>query len=248
MNITPIKPQINIQKVGFPQSFGNNTNFIPNNPNDTFTFNNIHQINLSLYGDLEGVDFEKPVTPSVAFKNLHNAAKTNKNLFSLFTRRMRSVKGLATMSENLAKIPELNDIKLKKLFAMGISAYAFETEDGKVLKVTKNDHFNGREHKWFDLPIEKTGHYGDTYYYLEEKVSHDILPEEAKFFINEIKKSGYTLYDHLYIDDNFKTQINMEQFGKTSNGKIYLIDPECAYKRFRVITCFLKNLVKYFKQ
>lgn len=140
---------------------------------------------------------------------------------------------LQELEQEILKSEEIGDMKIKSLIGYGYKALVFETESGKVIKITRGDHFNGRQPADFDLPIEKSGKLipdGEYYYYIEDKVSREnIGKDEVLQFIKQVKQAGYRLKD-CREDGLFFGKINAFQFGRVSDGKIYLIDPECAQK------------------
>ena len=73
----------------------------------------------------------------------------------------------------------------------------------------------------FDVPVYKKGHNGKTYYYIEEKLYRHNLPSYLVDTVKDmIKQSGYKTVD-LYEGD-------MHQIGMARNGRVYLLDAECA--------------------
>ena len=127
------------------------------------------------------------------------------------------------------------NLKIKSLLSMGCTALVFETADGRILKVSPYNHFpDGRKPDDFDLPAF-SGKSGYTHYYLQEKVSQENLSQsELREFVESIEKRGYYLHDYTIkkVDSGnvieAAEEINPAQFGRAKNGKIYLIDPECA--------------------
>lgn len=133
---------------------------------------------------------------------------------------------------------EILDTKITKLLGSGSTAIVFETEDGKVLKITDGNQFRmNRPVEDFDAPIYKRGKCGHTHYYLEEKCSNRGLTVEFVEMIREkIKEKGYRIYD---LDE-----FDVHQIGLSKEGKLYLVDHECAkYKTvFHKIFDVLKRI------
>ena len=129
------------------------------------------------------------------------------------------------------------------MLVSGSSAITFETPDGKVIKITDGNHFPlNRPHAVFDVPVYKKGHKGKTYYYIEEKLYQHAMPV---FWVDSvrdmIRDKGYRPFD-LY-------EYDTHQIGISKNGKIYLLDPECArYKTiFHALFDKTKHLLKKIK-
>lgn len=124
--------------------------------------------------------------------------------------------------KNVSKDEVLSSNKIKKYVQKGSSAIAFETPQGDILKLTIGNHFPmNRPQADFDVPIIKKGRAGKVYYYLEEKLMQHGLSEGFVDIIREkIKAEGFKPYD-LYDYD-------IHQIGMSQDGKLYLLDPECA--------------------
>lgn len=123
---------------------------------------------------------------------------------------------------NVGKNPELSEIKIKKYLCSGASAVVFETESGDILKITEGSHYPlGRKPESFDVPIKKSGKSGDLCFYIEEKLLQYGMSEGFIDIIkDEIRKRGYKPHD---LDAG-----DLHQIGISKDGKLYLIDPECA--------------------
>lgn len=197
---------------------------------DSYTMDNISHMGEDSLGEPNRIIFKKPVTVTEALDSILNTPKAaiKKRLLS----KLHTEEALYAMKVDLERIKGLKDIKIKQLYGMGVYALAFETTDGKILKISGKSHFPGnRKPASFDLPILKSGKSGYTYYYLEEKVSQgDLTQEELRKFVKGIKAKGYTMKDYLiHINlDGSDDVIKEEQFGRAKDGKIYLIDPDCA--------------------
>lgn len=129
--------------------------------------------------------------------------------------------------KNVAKDEVLSSNKVKKYVQKGSSAIAFETPDGDILKLSIGNHFPmSRPQENFDVPIKKQGRSGKVFYYLEEKLYQHGLSEGFVEVIREkIKENGYRPSD---LDD-----YDIHQIGMSKDGKLYLLDPECA--RYKTI-------------
>lgn len=139
---------------------------------------------------------------------------------------------------NIEKNPELSQIKIAKRIGSGASAIVYEIEDGDVLKLTKGSHYPlFRPHEEFDVPIKKEGKAGKIHYYIEEKLyQHSLHEGFVQDIKNRITNKGYKVYDLGNFDIN--------QIGFSKEGKLYLLDPECAkYKTiFHAIWSKLKRI------
>ena len=155
---------------------------------------------------------------------------------------------LLQLGQEIFQSNEIRKINVKSLIGYGKRALVFETEDGQILKITKGDHFDGRAAVDFDLPIQKSGKIapdGEYYYYLEEKASFDnINYKEVKSVIKHIKSLGYYLRD-LDNEGILLTNKRFSQFGRGKDGKIYLVDPECA-KKIDANESFFDKMCRWF--
>ena len=143
--------------------------------------------------------------------------------------------------ENLKQKTDILKTQIVNMTGYGTKAIAFETEKGEILKITHKNHFyRNRPPEFFDVPIYKRGHVKDTYYYLEEKLSQEHLPLDAGQIVKkQIESIGYKTFD--YNPDK------VMQIGMNKDGKLFLLDSECARSRtifhtiFRKITKLLKK-------
>lgn len=117
---------------------------------------------------------------------------------------------------------KLANTKIKRFVRQGSSAIVFETHDNKILKLTTGNHFPlNRPQEDFDVPIYEKGKTGKIHYYIEEKLYQHGLSEPFVENIKErIKNKGYRTFD-IYDGD-------ISQIGLSKDGKLYLLDPECA--------------------
>ncbi|MBQ8459597.1 hypothetical protein IJ541_05800 [bacterium] len=127
-----------------------------------------------------------------------------------------------TFFKNVIKDKNVASIMVKKYLGNGVAAIVFETANGDILKLTKGNHFpQGRPHENFDVPIFRQGNIGKIFYYLEEKLmQHDLNYGFVKQIKDMIRKCGYKPSD---LGD-----FDIHQIGLSKDGKLYLIDPECA--------------------
>jgi hypothetical protein len=96
-------------------------------------------------------------------------------------------------------------------------------EDGDILKITSRDHFLGRKETELDNPIkshQKVSPESFCHYYTEEKTTSDINSKDIDSFVERADKMGYTVVDRRF-----------DQFGKTKDGRVVIIDPECIRKK-----------------
>lgn len=128
---------------------------------------------------------------------------------------------------NIEKSPELAETKISKRIGSGSSAIVYETEDGDVLKLTKFQHYPiFRPQEDFDVPIKKHGKSGRIHYYFEEKLfQHNLNEGFVRLIKDMIIDKGYRIHD---LGD-----FDIHQIGMTKDGKLYLLDPECA--RFKTV-------------
>lgn len=139
----------------------------------------------------------------------------------------------------MSKNEELSNIKVSKYLGRGSSAVVFETSDGNILKLTETNHFPlNRPVQSFDVTIYKHGKAGKIHYYFEEKLfQHGLSEGFVSIMKDMIKAAGLRPYDLLDGD--------VFQLGMSKEGKLYLLDPECAkYKTiFHAIFDKMKRLL-----
>lgn len=148
--------------------------------------------------------------------------------------------GTDVFIKELEKNKNLSEKPVTKFIGKGKSAFVFETPDGKILKLTFGNHFPmNRAQENFDAPIYEHSRSGKVHCYLVEKLYQhglsDVFVEEIK---NRIRKKGYRTFD-IYDGD-------VNQIGISKEGKLYLLDPECAkYKTiFHAVFDKIKRFVK----
>ena len=142
--------------------------------------------------------------------------------------------------KDISQDKELSSFPIKKYVNRGSSAIVFETNSGDILKLTQANHFPmNRPQAGFDVPILKKGKCGSVFYYIEPKLYQHGLSEGFVKIIKEmIVKEGYKPSD---IADS-----DIHQIGLSMEGKLYLLDPECAkYKTiFHALYDKLKRIFK----
>lgn len=129
------------------------------------------------------------------------------------------------------KTSKFAETKIKELIGMGASALAFLLENGNVLKITYGKHLR-RELENFDIPVYEQGVLlPNIYYYIEQYAdTESVTKDEILELINKIRAMSYEVcdvYDSFWVKND---SVRDFQFGKTPDGKVYLLDPECAYK------------------
>ena len=169
-------------------------------------------------------------------QKLIKVLKTQQEQKNLFEKNSKFDKLITKIKTN----EELSNIEIIKELPKGSSALVFETADGNILKITKDNHFpQNRPHENFDVPIFKKGKIGGLYYYIEEKLyQHGLSEEFTRIIKDKIVEAGYKPFDIWDSDIN--------QIGFSKDGKLYLLDPECA--RFKTpIHAFFKKLKNFLK-
>lgn len=196
---------------------------------------------------IKNVKFSEPQRLDTAIFILKNNPKISDEMYLLSNKVFNNLKNLG---KELSKTDQFDEVKVVSLIGVGNKALAFETEDGKVLKFTNGNHFpDNRSQQEFDIPVEKSGKVlpdGKFYYYLEEKATEDnINASEVRALHRAAKKMGYHFVDYRE-EDLYCGAINFSQFGRGKNGKVYLLDPECAIKggKFTFIKSLLKDLFR----
>lgn len=180
----------------------------------------------------DGVQYKKPLKLTRALRKHQKEearfGKLNETSFDIFVK-------------NVIKNEKLADMRVSKFVGRGASAVVFETPDGNILKLTCGNHFPlNRPVQNFDVPIYEKGKAGKVFYYIEEKLyQHNMGGGFVSEIKDRIKKEGFAPYDLSDYDDF--------QLGLSQEGKLYLIDPECArYKTiFHAIWDKLKRLCRY---
>lgn len=202
---------------------------------DEFIGNYIGQVVRNEKGKLKALIYNRSLPVLSVFKNMQR--KNDIFVRGGFYTHLHSEGEIRRITKALNENREIGNMNVKALIGMGAFAFAFETEDGLVLKITEGKHFPyGRKPDDFDLPIIKSGKISpndDLYYYLEEKARQDNMTDaEIRDLVGYIESKGYFMRDYLrdFGDPNDPNSvIKYEQFGRASDGKIYLIDPGCAY-------------------
>ena len=169
----------------------------------------------------------EPVHLITALQTIHQTNPEKKDSTDIFIKEV-------ARNKNLSAKP------VKKFITTGSSAIVFETPDEKILKLTLGNHFPmNRPHEGFDVPVYEHTKSGKVHCYIEEKLYQhglsEIFVEEIK---NCIKKKGYRTFD-IYDGD-------INQIGISKDGKLYLLDPECAkYKTiFHAIFDKIKKILR----
>ena len=210
---------------------------------------NINSVTIDSYGYLTNIDFKKPVTIANAIKTIlktQNNEVREKMFMASYTED-----NLFDMYVDINSDRALKDLKVKKFIGMGVYALVFETTDGDIIKITNGNHFPcNRKPDFFDLPIIRHGQMGRTHYYIEEKVSqNDITDEEIEELITKIEQADYTIQDYLLTkecaDNKYGHPFKKRQFGRTKDGKVYLIDPGCAIDEKSLITKLAQKIRQF---
>ena len=173
--------------------------------------------------------------------------KISNNPYETYPRPITLRKALSKISKNgdefanvfIEKVSSdsfLASQNVKSYLNRGSAAIVFETSDGQILKLSEGSHFPlNRPHESFDVPVYKKGHIGNIYYYFEEKLYQHGLSD---VFVKEVKKSirekGYRTFD---INDNA-----IHQIGLSKEGRLYLLDSECA--RYKTVFHALFDKIK----
>lgn len=194
---------------------------------DNCHFENIAKLVCHAEGELKQIIYSTPQTISTAFIRLLQTK--NKFIKDELKASFHSGLEIQRIIKDLKKSPQIGESYVKSLYGFGATAFAFELDNGNILKITQYNHFpEDREPADFDVPIYEKGKIGEnTYYYIEEKLFQtNITQEEIKELCNYIESQGYELRD---VKHFFKKDYYLErQFGKDTEGNLYLCDPGCA--------------------
>ena len=191
--------------------------------------NNLNRNNKNLH--LPNINFKAAPDNMPLIDALHEIRKSDDcEIFDIFIKET-------------AKDTKLSSQRVCHLVGRGSTAAAFETQDGKILKLSVGNHFPmNRPHESFDVPLYEKGKVGQVYYYIEEKLyQHGLSPEFVQDVKLAIKQKGYKTFDFYDYD--------IQQIGISKDGKLYLLDPECAkYKTiFHAVFNKVKNKIKKLK-
>jgi len=210
------------------------TRLIHTNPafqgkHDELHISYVEKIEKNNFGGIESIQYKYPLPVANVFKNM--ACKQDPFMEARFLAHLHSPEEIKEISNILAKNPEIGNINVKALIGLGTFAYVFETENGLALKIVQGAHFpDKRPPADFDFPIIKSGKIAQNsiyYYFLEEIARQDNLKDSEIFdLIKHIQAQGYSIVDY-YSSNNAKI-FNHKQFGRASDGKVYLLDPGCA--------------------
>ena len=186
---------------------------------------------------LQSVQFDKPISVIDALKSFISNPQIINDFWRL--RDYSPKRDLQRLINELQETKNLKDKKTTSMVGCGYSSYVFDIGDDKVIKFTCGDHFNGRKPEFFDLPIQEYGKITENsqhYYYIEEKVSHDNITDKDI----KMMEAQAGILDYLLLDCH-----STRQFGRTKDGHIRLIDPECAEKNPNLWYKRLKQRVIY---
>lgn len=175
-------------------------------------YGTIHYLKNKNFADLE---FEKPLSLSEALK----CVKEAQDEYKLCNYGLAQY-GYVYNTFDEAFSHKFKDMKFKRFLGAGNTAMAFENADGKVLKLSDKNQFVFREGpEDFDAKIYSKGSIKRIYfYYLQEKCSQEgITPRHVEQMEKMIAKKGYEPFD-----------MSEMQLGFDKNGKLCLLDPECA--------------------
>lgn len=216
---------------------------------DEVSFSYIEKVEQDKSGKLQCIRYKYPISVANVFKKM--TCEQDPFRQARFIDHMHSSEEIKEISSLLMENHDIGSIKVKSLIGFGAFAYVFETENGLALKITYGSHFpNERKPADFDFPIIKSGKITPNniyYYFLEEIANQDNLNDsEIKDLIKNIQSQGYVIRD--YYKWNSKI-LNHKQFGRASDGKVYLLDPGCVVatnihkEKISIIKKFL-NLLK----
>lgn len=166
---------------------------------------------------ITGFEYRRPVKLKKALYDVISQKELKEGIVGEKVTIQRFLKDL--QEKQVQKILERKVVSLR---GYGSSAVAFETADGKIIKLTDGNHFPlNRPHAIFDVPVFKRGNSGRTYFYIEEKLYQHNMPVYWVDTVKDmIKSDGYRAVDIYDCDTH--------QIGVSKNGRVYLVDPECA--------------------
>jgi len=163
----------------------------------------------------EELRFKKPLTLAQALDTVQNAD----DKYHLCNYGV--VKSGFTLNEFKESFEmRFKNMKFTGFLGSGYSALALENQDGNIVKLCTDDHFAMRNKtEDFDAQVLRKGTIKKQYfYYIQKKYSKKgVTQHDVDLMEKKILSKGYIAND-LYEG----------QIGKDKDGKIYLIDPECA--------------------
>ena len=208
------QPYFSARPMSAPAFKGNAVNDTFEKQTDTIKqtkYGTIHYNN----GKFSYFEFNRP-------KNLQNALKAIKyvqNKYNLLTYGISKYEHTYTDFEK-AFADRFKDMKFVRYLGAGNTAMAIENTDGKVLKLSFVNQFSfDRKPEKFDARVYEKGKTDDEYYYyIQEKCDiTKITNNDIDKISKMIEDAGYTPFD-----------MSEDQIGTAKDGKVYLIDPECA--------------------
>ena len=182
--------------------------------------------------------FDRPLPLNRAMEEIHSDERVFSMLgcYKYFNKKIMN-----QIKSDLSTNTNLKDLKVKGMIDYGQTAYVFETEDGDILKITSRDHFLGRKETELDNPIkshQKASPESFCHYYTEGMTTSDINSKDIDSFVQRADKMGYKVVDKRF-----------DQFGKTKDGRVVVIDPECIRKKgiFSLLNYKLNKVKAYAK-
>lgn len=168
--------------------------------------------------DVISMEYSKPVTLKKALYDIISSPAINEGVVG-------EKDTIRLFLNDLSVDKKILNKKVVGLAGYGSSAAVFETADGKILKMTYGNHFPlNRPHEIFDVPVYASGRHGKTHFYVEEKLYQHCMPQ---YFVDTVRDmivgAGYRPND-FFADDT-------HQIGLSKNGRLYLLDAECARYR-----------------
>ena len=166
-------------------------------------------------GKLDELIFDKPVNLHKAFQLVRNA----QDKYNICYGGKKANERLNRLEES-EFINKFKGKKFTKFVGAGSKISAFELENGNVLKLSEKPHFALRDNvEDFDAPILESGNYdGKYFYYIQKRCDKsNITLKDVENFEKIIKSYGYNV-----------TDMGLGQIGRGEDGKLYLIDYECA--------------------
>lgn len=172
------------------------------------------QLTYTADGKFKELKFNRPVSLSEAL----NCIKSAQNEYNLVKQSMLTSSYIYNQIDR-ALSEKFKDDKFVSLVGAGHSAIALKREKGNILKIARFNQFEFRYGpESFDAKIFEKGNANGYYYYIQEECCQDNLRQEH---VEEMKKliqeSGYDVFD-----------LSIQQIGLNKDGKLCLIDSECA--------------------
>lgn len=149
-------------------------------------------------------------------KNLLDGIEDILNALKRQTRKY----AIASRLDAAKRLSMFQNRKLEEIVGFGANTLAIKLDNNEVLGISNNNPFVGRAFQPFDLPVITQGRVpNNSMHYSLRKFAEEVDYKELEELEKNIQAKGFKVFDW-----------GEYQAGK-SDGKIYLLDFECAKKK-----------------